>query len=100
MSQNYPQFIQSLERTDPRFATEVTAVYDLALAPGELDPRTKILIALALDCLAGAKTGVKTLAAIARSMGASDGQIAETLRLAYLVAGNQVLETAQTAFEE
>lgn len=100
MGQNYPQFIQSLEQTDPQFAKEVRAVYDLALAPGELDPRTKLLIALALDCLAGAKAGVKTLAKIARSTGVSEGQIAETLRLAYLVAGNQVLETAQTAFEE
>jgi len=100
MERNYPLFISELEQTDPKFHAEMVSLFDLAMTPGELDARTKVLIAMALDALAGSPVGVKALARVARSMGASQGQIAEVLRIAYSVAGNKVLETSRAAFEE
>ena len=100
MTPNYPVFISALEKSDPKFFAEMKAVFDLAMAPGELDARTKVLLAMSLDALSGAEGGVKVLAKAARSMGVTEAQIAEALRLAYFVAGNKVLETSRAAFEE
>ncbi|MGE5583878.1 MAG: carboxymuconolactone decarboxylase family protein [Bacillota bacterium] len=97
---NYPAFIGNLEKTDPQLFQHVRGIFDAAMAPGELDAKTKILLAMALDALAGADAGVKSLAQIARKMGVTDGQIAEALRIAYSVAGNKLLATALAAFEE
>ncbi len=99
MSKNYPPFINILERTDLKFHVNVTGLFDLAMAPGDLDGKTKILIALALDALSGSAMGVKSLAQAARGMGVTDAQIAEALRIAHMVAGNAVLEASRAAFE-
>lgn len=100
MAGNYPDFISKLEKNDPKLYESVTGIYDFSMSPGELDTRTKILISLALDALAGAGEGVRVLSKIARDMGVSGEQIAEALRLAYFVAGNPVLNAMKAAFEE
>ncbi len=100
MPQNRPAFFSWMEKTDPRMSEEIANVFDLAMAPGELDARTKVMIAMCLDALAGAAMGVKSLAKTARGMGATEGQIAEALRLVYLVAGNKTLEAMRAAYEE
>ena len=81
MAKESPIFLNYLEKTDPKFHAQVVSLFDLAMAPGELDARTKVLISMALDALAGAGQAVKALAGAARGMGATDGQIAEALRL-------------------
>lgn len=100
MNKSYPKFICDLEKSDPVFYEEITKIFDLAMAPGELDPKTKVLIAMSLDALNSAGEGVKTLANIARNMGVSDAQISEALRIVYLVAGNKVIEAINAAFEK
>ncbi len=100
MENNYPEFIAKLEKTDPKLYESVSGIYDLSMAPGELDAKTKILITLALDALSGSSEGVRVLSKIARNMGVSDKQIAEALRLAYFVAGNPVLDAMKAAFTE
>lgn len=92
MSQ-YPPFLQELEGMDPAFFQGITKIWDLAMTPGELDGKTKILIALALDALAGSREGVESVAEIARKMGVTEGEINEALRLSYLVAANKALDT-------
>ena len=89
-----PKFIDEIKYYDPELHQAVTALADLSMAPGALDGKTKTLITLALDALAGAKKGVEVLAKQARKLGATDQEIAEALRLAYFVAGNKVLAIA------
>ncbi len=43
MARNHPAFLSELEKTDPKFHAAVAALFDLAMAPGELDARTKVL---------------------------------------------------------
>lgn len=100
MNKSYPEFISKLEGTDPKMFHQVSSIFDLAMTPGELDAKTKILISLALDALAGEEEGVRTLSKVARNMGISDAQISEALRIAYLVAGNKVLGASRAAFEK
>ena len=55
---------------------------------------------MALDCLNGAAQGVASLAEQARKAGASEGEIAQTLRLAYLVGGMKALQTGNAAYPQ
>ncbi|MFZ5626982.1 MAG: carboxymuconolactone decarboxylase family protein [Bacillota bacterium] len=56
------------------------------------------LIALALDAYANSSGGVKSLARTARELGATVGEIAEALRIAYMVAGMGTLVTSRSAY--
>lgn len=96
----HPPFVQAIEAVDPAFHQEITRIFDLAMAPGELDVKTKILIALALDALIGSSEGVASLAKVARGMGITDAQMSEALRIAYMVAGNGVLSSAFPALQK
>lgn len=98
MEKRYPPFVESLKTTDPELFEVVAKNMDLALAPGELDAKTKTLIVLALDAMAGAPEGVRSLAARARELGVTEGQIAEALRLAYMVSANQTLVATRAAY--
>ncbi|MGE5708380.1 MAG: carboxymuconolactone decarboxylase family protein [Bacteroidota bacterium] len=99
MSQ-YPPFLQEIKDMDPAFFGGITQIWDLAMTPGELDGKTKILIALALDALAGSREGVESVAALARKMGIKEGEINEALRLSYLVAANKALDTFASAMRK
>jgi alkylhydroperoxidase/carboxymuconolactone decarboxylase family protein YurZ len=68
------------------------------MVPGELDIKTKVLITLALDAFHGAGGGVKVLAAAARNLGVTDGQIKEALRIAYSTSGMSALVASRAAF--
>jgi alkylhydroperoxidase/carboxymuconolactone decarboxylase family protein YurZ len=87
-----------VEASDPDLYSAVAACHGVTMGQGVLDPKTKLLIALAVDAYAGS-TGVKGIAAAARAAGATDAEIAETLRVPYYVAGNRVLVAAVSAFE-
>lgn len=94
------KFFDHVKEYDPELYDVVSNLADLAMAPGALDSKTKVLITLALDALAGAKKGVENLAKQARKLGATDQEIAEVLRLAYFVAGNKVLVISEEAFDD
>ena len=95
-----PKFIDELKGYDPEFHAPVSTIAEMAMAPGALDGKTKLLIAIALDALAGHKKGVENLAKAAKKADVSKEEVAEALRLAYFVAGNGVLALAEEAFEE
>lgn len=94
---NYPPFIEKLEKADKELFQLVTAQHDLVLAPGALDLKTKFLILLAVDAYANS-SGVKNISEVAKKMGASEKEIAESLRIAYHIAGNKFLNCAVNAF--
>lgn len=93
-----PPFIEAVQATDPELYELVARNMDLAMSPGEVDAKTKVFIAMALDAFAGSAQGVKSLAQAARAMGASEGEIREVLRLAYFVAGNTTLGASRGAY--
>lgn len=98
MARTYPPFVESLKTTDPELFEVVSKNFDLAYAPGELDTKTKNLIVLALDILALSPEGVKSVATRARSMGVTEGEIKEVIRLVYMVAPNRPLGTSRNAY--
>lgn len=95
-----PKFIDELRYNDPKLHESVSSVAGLAMSPGALDGKTKLLIAIALDALMGSQKGVKHLTKQAKKAGITKEEVAEALRLAYFVAGNGVLAVSGKAFEE
>lgn len=98
MADGVPGFIKLLEERDPELYGVASHLAELAMAPGALDAKTKVLIAMALDAAHGAKEGVEALAQRARILGASEAEIREALRIAYYVAGNGTLATATAVY--
>lgn len=95
-----PPFLSFLEENDPEFARAIEQVFTTAMSPGALDRKTKLLIALALDAANGAVEGVGSIAAQLRSMGTSDEEIAEALRIAYFAFGASILASSSAAFSK
>lgn len=95
-----PPILKLLEKKDPEFLEIVKKVMASATSEGVLDAKTKTLISLALDAAGGHIDGVKAISEKARKMGISDKEIAETIRLAFLVGGFPGLITGLNAFIE
>lgn len=93
-----PPFLKFLETNDHDFSQAIEKVASSAMTPGALDQKTKLLIALALDAALGSAPGVTSVAKQARSVGATDAEIAEALRIAYFAAGNSILAASSAAF--
>lgn len=98
MKPNLPPFVQQIAERDPKLYEAVKNVMELANAPGALDAKIKILINLALDAYIGSEGGVIALSNRARSLGATDQEINEVLRIAYSVSGSRTLITGNNAF--
>jgi alkylhydroperoxidase/carboxymuconolactone decarboxylase family protein YurZ len=94
-----PVFMEKLDKHDPEFFELVKGVMKKAQGPGALDPKTKILIALALDAAGGHPGGVKNLAAAARVLGATEEEIIEVVRLAFLYSGIPGLVAGLAAYQ-
>ncbi len=71
-----PPWMKAAQDKDPEFCNIVSALMDKANSPGALDAKTKTLITMAIDAAIGQRDGVKSLAARARSQGASEAEIA------------------------
>jgi alkylhydroperoxidase/carboxymuconolactone decarboxylase family protein YurZ len=84
---NVPAFVERFRNIDPKMVDLVSQLREHAMAPGALDAKTKLLIAMALDAIVGADRGVASLADAARSQGATEAEISETLRIVYYIAG-------------
>jgi alkylhydroperoxidase/carboxymuconolactone decarboxylase family protein YurZ len=94
-----PWYIEEVKKHDPGFSEVLAAVRGKADEDGDLDPKTKTLIVLALDAAGSHPEGVKRLASRARSLGATKGEINEVLRLVFITAGVPGLVAGLAAFE-
>lgn len=99
MSQK-PTFMDELRKRDPEFFKVVTAVSTKSEEAGALDPKTKVLISIALDAAGSHPDGVRALTARARGMGVKDEEIIETIRLVFMVAGIPGLVAGLAAFRD
>jgi len=93
-----PMFLKALGEKDPEFAQRVVEVMGFAFAGGALDAKTKTLMSLLGDAVLGHFEGVAALAARARHEGVSEAEIAETVRMAFMVGGLPALVTGLRAF--
>lgn len=95
-----PAFLDVVAERDPAFGEHLVNVYEHARRSGELDEKTKTLIALAIDAGSGHEEGVENLAEKARRQGASEGEILETLEVVTLISGTQGLVTGLGAIDD
>lgn len=92
--------LSTLERLDPRMMEHLAATNELIYAPGALPKKFKLLLAMAFDAAHGAQGGVRALATAAMQEGATKEEIAETLRVAFLLSGVGSLYTASLALKD
>jgi len=93
-------YMQRLQVHDAEFAGVLAPVLGAAMAEGALSAKNKTLMILLLDSVKGHHDAVKALAARARTQGASEAEINETVRLAFIAAGISGLSAGSAAFPE
>ena len=93
-----PFFVKALEKADPEMLKHMTAMSDFAGKDGAIPAKMKTLMSMLGDAILGHPNGVKALADRARTQGASEQEIAETVRMAFFCAGMPGLVTGTYAF--
>ena len=87
-----------LEKSAPDLLKDVASVRESVLTEGALSLKVKTLMTMLCDALLGHHDGVTAIANRARSAGASEEEIAETLGVAFLFGGMPALVTGANAF--
>lgn len=82
----------------PDMLKQMTALQETITKDGALSLKTKTLMMMLCDALLGHGDGVANIANRARSLGASEGEIAETVAMAFLMGGLPGLVTGGNAF--
>jgi alkylhydroperoxidase/carboxymuconolactone decarboxylase family protein YurZ len=90
--------MDALEKSDPELAKHLAADRQMILADGALSAKVKTLMTMLCDALLAHANGVAVIADRARSLGATEQEIAETIRVAYLMGGLPALVTGVNAF--
>jgi len=94
-----PPHLKALAQADPGFAQKVMDVIAAVDGAGALDAKIKTLMAMLADAILAHPEGVASLANRARREGATEQEIAETVRVAFSAGGLPALVTAQRAFK-
>ncbi|MCY4578779.1 MAG: carboxymuconolactone decarboxylase family protein [Chloroflexi bacterium] len=98
--QQAPPYMAALLANDPKMAEILTANRDFIIQDGALSAKVKTLMTMMCDALLAHEDGVKAIADRARGMGASEEEIAETIRVAFWMGGLPALVTGMNAFRE
>jgi alkylhydroperoxidase/carboxymuconolactone decarboxylase family protein YurZ len=93
-----PPFIEALEKNDPALLKQMVALNEFASKDGALSAKVKTLMSMFGDAILNHPEGVRVLADRARAQGASEEEINETVRMAFLFAGLPGLVIATSAF--
>ena len=89
-----------LGKSAPELLKQVSGMQQTVSAEGALSVKTKTLMMLLCDALLGHADGVANIAKRARSLGASEAEIAETVAVAFLMGGLPGIVTGANAFRE
>jgi alkylhydroperoxidase/carboxymuconolactone decarboxylase family protein YurZ len=92
--------LTALGKIDPAITQHLKEIDGLIYADGALPRKLKLLIAMAFDAAHGAASGVRALASAALQAGATASEIAESLRVAYHLAGVGTLYTASQGLKD
>ena len=95
-----PFFVEILERSDPDLLERMQSLQEFAGKDGALPAKIKTLMSMLGDAILGHGDGVKAIAERARTQGATEKEIAETVRMAFLCAGMPGLVTGTYAFRK
>jgi alkylhydroperoxidase/carboxymuconolactone decarboxylase family protein YurZ len=87
-----------LEKGAPELMKQITGLQGSITAEGALSAKTKTLMMMLSDALLGHADGVANIAKRARSLGASEAEITETVAMAFLMGGLPGLVTGANAF--
>ena len=79
--------LATMKKLDPKFMKHLEEIDALVYADGVLPRKVKLLMAMAFDAAEGAAGGVRALAEQAMKAGATKEEIAEALRVAFLLSG-------------
>jgi alkylhydroperoxidase/carboxymuconolactone decarboxylase family protein YurZ len=89
-----------LGKSAPALLKQINDLQTSAVADGALSAKTKTLMMMLCDALLGHNEGVANLAKRARSLGASDAEIVETVGVCFLMGGLPGLVTGANAFRD
>ncbi len=92
--------LAALCKIDPKIVDHLKDIHELIYGSGALPKKFKLLIAMAFDAAHGAVSGVRALAQQAMKEGATEAEIAETLRVAYHLTGVGTLYSASAALKD
>ena len=95
-----PSWQDALAKNCPDLTKNINGARDTIMADGALDRKTKTLMMMLCDSLLNHADGVANLARGARTLGASEAEIAETLGMAFLMGGLPAIVTGANAFRE
>jgi len=95
-----PFFVEALEKNDPQLLRQMTSLQDFVSKDGSLPAKIKTLMSMLGDAILGHAEGVKAIAERARAQGATEAEIAETVRMAFFCAGMPGLVTGTSAFRK
>jgi alkylhydroperoxidase/carboxymuconolactone decarboxylase family protein YurZ len=84
---------------DPKVLESWKTIQELTFAKGALEPKTKLLIAMAIDVELGAVQGAVAIGKRALSAGATKEEIVESMRVAYSIGGNSALFTSAAVLQ-
>ena len=90
----------ALEKNSPELFKQVTGLREAVMTDGALSLKTKTLMTMLGDALLAHPDGVANIAKRARSLGASEAEIAETVGVAFLMGGLPGLVTGSNAFRD
>jgi alkylhydroperoxidase/carboxymuconolactone decarboxylase family protein YurZ len=93
-----PWFFEIVEKNDPEFVALLAVDRDFAMSEGAIPAKYKMLMTMIIDALLAHDAGVATIANRARDLGASEDEIKEAVRVAYLYGGTPALVSALNAF--
>ncbi len=93
-------FVEALEKNDPELLEQMSSLQNFASTDGALPAKVKTLMSMLADAILGHADGVKAIAERARAQGATEQEIAETVRMAFLCAGMPGLVTGTYAFRD
>ena len=100
MQQQRPTYQEALQKNDPKLAELLGNGRELIMSDGALSAKVKTLMTMLCDALLAHEGGVRVIADRARGMGATEEEIAETVRVAFLMGGLPALVTGANAFKE
>ena len=100
MTSNAPSWRDSLGKHAPEMLKQMTTLQETVTKDGALSMKTKTLMMMLCDSLLAHPDGVANIARRARTLGASEAEIAETVAVAFLMGGLPGLVTGANAFRE
>ena len=98
MQQSRPGYEAALQQNDAKMAEYLDTGRELIITDGALSAKVKTLMTLLCDALLAHENGVRNIAERARAMGATEEEIAETVRVAFWMGGLPALVTGTEAF--